>query len=167
MLMERLEDKPYTGNNGFYSYTKPSSESIKHMRMVLKGWIDNPDEELHATIMYSSNTLEVKVANDMVSRGIIIPAHGNMLDYFTGHDQAGYIVLRLNSAELNNLHNKWKSAGLEPKTFKFYKPHITLSKDVGPKNSYLELRLEEINKKLILNPLFIQCDGEHIQDIKV
>lgn len=136
-MLRRLEvSKTYNPfdlqtSSGVYISVVPTKDSLKVIRLFSQS-IDLPlsDEELkeiHCTVMYSK---VVPKRLPTLDSSKVYNARAIKLDWWSGHDNDGYLVLRLSSPSLTVLHNEWKSAGC---TFSFptYDPHVTIKNNVG------------------------------------
>lgn len=81
-------------------------------------------DDLHATLIYSKTPAkQADLPN--IDKATRYKAKATELLHWPGHDNEGYIVLKLESEELHDAHQLFRNAGLTP-TFPDYKPHITL-----------------------------------------
>lgn len=128
-----LQEQTYSGENvGLYvSVTLKDPEKVINNKIfdALRNLVTFEDpENLHCTIIYGKgynpNIDEVKQLNKTFK-----PISGTIydFDYWDGHDNIGYLVLKVSSDYLIDRHNKYKKLGVKP-TFD-YSPHITLAKN--------------------------------------
>lgn len=90
-------------------------------------------EELHCTVVYSKAIPEcIDSLSASLDPGAAYEVRIVGLEWWGGHDNAGYVVLRLQSPALAELNREWLAAGCTS-SHAGYNPHITLKKDVGPR----------------------------------
>lgn len=105
-------------------------------------------DDLHCTLLYSKDS-KTNVKIPYISKDDRFTAKAKELVYWPGHDDTGYIVLKLKSKDLQELNQKFRtSTGLKA-TFPDYQPHITLIHPV-PNKEDLEEIVNEINKEIDL-----------------
>lgn len=80
--------------------------------------------DYHVTLMYSKT--EIPEAENFQDEGLLFDADIVQLDWFLGHDRAGYLIAVVDSKEIRARHNFWKSLGGKH-SFPEYKPHLTLA----------------------------------------
>lgn len=117
--------------------------------------------EIHVTLIYSKRTiLEAKklCEPDKKFQGTF-----RKLNWWAGHDKAGYLVLEIDSPDLHRRHNFWKLRG-GTHTFHKYSPHLTLA--TGVKKEEIDYIMNIYN----MNPegLDLPCafSEEFSQDLK-
>ena len=157
---ERAE--PYTGTHGFYSWVNLSTDSLEDILKYFPELSFTPEEllDLHVTVMYSKVAiLPYYVIN--VDHSFFTETNAIGVEYWDGHDDDGYLVVKIESSDLQRLHSKWKQCGAVP-TFSDYTPHMTL-KTPFKKNDDLVKKLDERVKNIPLNLTLLQ---EQIQDLK-
>ena len=157
---ERAE--PYTGSNGFYAWVNLSTDSLEDVLRYFPELSFTPEEvlDLHVTVMYSKTPISVYYSiNDEYN--FFTEANAIGVEYWDGQNGDGYLVVKIESSDLNRLHNKWKDCGAVP-TFPEYSPHMTL-KTPFKKNDALVKKLDDRVKNKPLNLTLIQ---EQVQDLK-
>lgn len=157
-------DSPYTGSNGLYSAVTPTTSSSREISTFCReaNLQDiNPD---HCTVMYSetavNNVNEAKLFTRSVYKAVAIK-----LKWWPGHDKKGYLVLVLDSPELQEEHNRLKDLGAVP-TFNEYVPHITL-KEGATFQSRAEATqyMKYGNLLLSRTPLNLTLSNQIVQDL--
>lgn len=109
--------------DGIFAKVIPTTESILKIKRRFKSL--NPlMDDLHCTAMYSKTPVSsVELPN--IDKHERYDAVGTELVWWEGHDKEGYLVLKLDSKQLNVLNKKFRDAGLSG-TFSDYKAHVTL-----------------------------------------
>lgn len=121
-----LNQTPFSGVNGCFAYVTPDIETIRFVtdRMEDVGSPLSAEQmnDLHCTVMYSRVTPsgDPTVVSDKVYTAI--PQH---VEFWPGHDKAGYLVLKMESPELSALNKFYRGQGCVP-TFDVYQCHMTL-----------------------------------------
>ncbi|AWD90582.1 RNA ligase [Erwinia phage Cronus] len=116
-------------STGLYVAAKFSEytlDALENLQRSLKVPNPVPRDKLHTTIVYSRINVPYKVAS-----GSFEVAKEGSLTIFETQDGNRALVLELESDYLSARHNYAKALGA---TYDFddYRPHITLSYDVGP-----------------------------------
>lgn len=116
-INEACVDAPY----GIYVKMNPTTHSILTIqdRIGMK-----VADDLHCTLVYSKQPA-MHVMLPFVEQDARFEARGVEIVRWAGHEGAGYVVLLLDSPELQALNQDFQTAGLIP-TFPDYKPHVTL-----------------------------------------
>lgn len=160
----------FSGERGCYVYVVPEDFSV-FKQIFVKMFPElklTTDTDIHCTVMYSpEGTPDKDAAFSLLDDSKEFTAVASELVYWDGHNNAGYLVLKLSSGDLFNRHSSWKSLGAIP-TFADYTPHVTVAtgftmtpefeQKVQEFNTYLSGWSED-RKKLIFS-------NEHIEDIK-
>lgn len=107
-------------------FSESTLDALEKLQRSLKIPNPVPRDKLHTTIVYSRVFVPYKVA----SGSFEIADRGSLTIFETGQG-ARALVLELESVYLTTRHNYAKALGA---TYDFpdYRPHITLSYDVGP-----------------------------------
>jgi hypothetical protein len=117
---------------GIYISVTPTAQSVAKIMAWAKALglplSASEQEELHCTVIYSKTVPSRLRPLDSEAR---YPAQVIGIEYWDGHDAAGYIVLKMNSPALQNLNKIWIDDGCTS-AFNPYQPHVTIKKDVGP-----------------------------------
>ncbi len=118
---------------GIYLSVAPDDESLGWLRSVGDtlglGMTDFDVSELHCTIVYSKSIPE-NVSRLPLDKTRTYKARFVGIEWWPGHDAAGYVVMRLQCRDLEALHNEWLGYGCT-RTYDKYNPHMTLKKDAG------------------------------------
>jgi hypothetical protein len=126
-LIEAKTGRPLTPeSSGTYVCVLPDAKSkinLGHIAKALGVPLSDEDfEELHSTVMYSkghfARDLSIKPDQKFVAfiKGI---------EFWDGHDGDGYLVVTLDSPDLQELNRDWAARGLVH-SFPDYSPHVTL-----------------------------------------
>lgn len=164
-----INDHKYTHTSGMYvsiNPTKPDMNMIKSIvaRLNPPFSLDEFSEEAHMTIMYSRgeqpdvNQLEIPENNVI---GLCVG-----VEYWAGHNNNGFIVLRLISKMASDLHDHILSIGAEH-SFKTYDPHMTLvthASDIDDKAVTTWVNKAHVYFKQ--HPLIVHFDTINIEDCK-
>ena len=132
----------YTGRNGLYSSVKPDQNSVRYLMDLVKalGFDDVDADTLHCTIMYSKDSCPHETPGCDSSKEY--KATVVKIQYWTGHDEKGYITAALKCPALHREHRRLKELGCTP-TFD-YNPHITLYSGVS--EDEFERRVKDVQK---------------------
>ena len=154
--------EPYTGSNGFYAWVNLSTDSLEDIITYFPELKFTPTEllDLHVTVMYSKTAISVY---DVIKADHKFYTETNAIgvEYWDGHNGDGYLVVKVESSDLQQLHNKWKQCGAVP-TFEDYTPHMTL-KTPFKKNDAL---VKELNDRAKNKPLNLTLIQEQVRDLK-
>lgn len=117
--------------------------------------------ELHVTVVYS------KVIPEGIERAPLdsvrtYKAQAQGVEWWPGHDDEGYCVLRLRCPELVKLHNQWLGYGCT-RTFGHYLPHMTIKKDVGVMPADFHVKRARLNREL---GQFIELGNATVEGLK-
>ncbi len=126
-------------SKGVYVSVTPTLRSIflisKYASLIGMPLLLNEQHELHCTVVYSKRIPKVFPKLDSQK---IYKAQITGVNWWLGHDKAGYLVLLLSSPGLTGLYRQWCDSGCTS-SFGDYTPHVTLKKDFGPKPPNLDL----------------------------
>lgn len=86
--------------------------------------------------------------------------------WWAGHDNEGYLVLKLNSSALQAIHKKWKLAGVKH-SFEDYNPHITLATGLpDPNTTDMKISVKLLRMHLRKTPLNIVLEPESVNSLQ-
>lgn len=155
---------PYTEENGLYCAVTPDDAGkFRIMRLCEELGVTTDHRKLHCTLVYSP---EGAPKRDDI-QGCVDPDIGariNFVEYWEGHDKKGYLVAKLVSDKLQVCNERLTRAGARH-TYTPYNPHITLVSGL-PMSAGLESRIEEVNRRLGEESLYIRFNDHTISDIK-
>jgi hypothetical protein len=149
----------YTGTQGLYvgCNLHPDSKSLLH-ELCIGLPLNQAD---HCTVMYSKDSApsieDIKLAIPKST----ITAMATRLTWWEGHDREGYIILRLQSQQLVDIHKALTECGAVH-GYPNYEPHITMCKRVPePPASDFTVRLvnqylRKNSPELTLLPCIVQ-----------
>ena len=150
---------------GTYIWINPTSESAFDIR-VLAG--SAPFEvvsanELHCTLMYSTDVQNYRHLLDSLSNSII---RANIVDCveWVDNNESSYIVLLLDSQPLLNLHSKWSSFGLTHSYPEFI-PHISIGAKIAPSKTVASY-VDQLSKRIKEFPITITLQNEGLDFLK-
>lgn len=113
--------------------------------------------KLHVTAMYQSNPPEDAQHPESLPIGHEHDARASHVEYWDGHDNTGYLVLRLkNDPTLQHFHDEHLASGFSSK-FPDYKPHITL---MNPMQQPNKNALEDMSEYVHNMPLGLKYFGQ-------
>ena len=145
LLKSLLEGKE---PDGTYVGVKLSKDSMKKLSELQKA-IDVPNpldpEKMHITVIYSRKHLPDFKAKGKLEKPI--KAKLDELDIFPSRDDKNVLVVKLKTPELTKRHKEIMKEHGATYDWDEYKPHVTLSYDVGdfdPKAHNLKDHLNEI-----------------------
>jgi hypothetical protein len=126
----------YTGTDGTYASVKPKDKSAARLQayclvatsMGHIGVISPLD--LHTTVMYSKVGLNVDAQKTLWAEHYsverVFAAKPKHFVHWAGHDDDGYIVLELESADLTELNTVLQKQFGLTSSFPDYRPHVTI-----------------------------------------
>lgn len=121
------------------------------------------EDEYHISIIVAPGQVaDLDAAEEKKDNGPF-RVEGNKLVYWTGHNGKTYLVLELESEDLQELHQKWVDLGFKH-SFPEYRPHMTLMKNFDPEGK--DDLIEKINGFLQTNPIVLLASGEIIDGYK-
>ena len=164
--------QPFSGQNGLYASLTPvygTRELWARLTDTFKKFNvePEPEDELHVTLMYSRESApDVHHLMAMHDQQPVHSLHAvpKNLEYWAGHDGAGYVVLHLDGEEIHSRHSQYKNIGCAH-SFDDFTPHMTVVKDLadGPE---LQAAISEINEHLKTCAYKIVLGAEAVSDIK-
>lgn len=142
-----LEDRA-----GLYAWLTPDEESLLALQRLMRHCPFKTENltKLHCTVLYCKGQLPLNVTTPEDRQ---LPAMVVFLDLWVDHQGDTIVVARLNSEELEDLHNGLKQQGLQH-SFDDYNPHITLAKGIKL-DAAARLWIDQRNRELSEEPLFI------------
>lgn len=117
-------------------------------------------DELHSTLMYSRGHFPF---DDRVDTRLEHPATIVDIEHWDGHDNDGYLVLKLKSQSLQERHRYWLDNGLVH-SFEDYTPHVTLASGIGALTTELKARMDVVRPKVVGTDLVLT--HEQIEGLK-
>jgi hypothetical protein len=109
--------------HGIFAKAIPTSDSLLKIKKRF-GHLEPLVDDLHTTVMFSKTPCD-DVDLPHIDKHERYSAVGVQLTFWEGHDKEGYIVLLLDSPDLQSLHTKFVLAGLKG-SYDTYLPHVTL-----------------------------------------
>ncbi len=150
---------------GTYVWINPTSVSAFDIRMLAG---NAPFEvvsanELHCTLMYSTDVQNYRHLLDSLSNSII---RANIVDCveWLDNNESSYIVLLLDSQPLLNLHSKWSNLGLTHSYPKFT-PHISIGAKIIPSKTVASY-VAQLSKRIKEFPITITLQNEGLDFLK-
>lgn len=145
----KIVNKGYTGNSGTYVSVSPDDESKKYIREMVKSLnppfpLDIFDDEAHMTIMYSRHEC---IDEDQLQFPESIVALPLKFEYWDGHDNDGYLVLKMISKPASDLNQHLLDLGAEH-SFDDYTPHMTIIHGIYDYKDKINTWLNSIKGKL-------------------
>ena len=148
LIVESKTYRPFdpVKSKGVYVSVVPTAKSVllisKYASLIGMPLLLKEQQELHCTVVYSKHVPKVipKLDFQKVYRTQITG-----VNWWLGHDKAGYLVLLLKSPDLTGLYRQWYDSGCTS-SFGEYTPHVTLKKDFGPRPPNLELIRSRLSK---------------------
>jgi hypothetical protein len=150
-IKEALIDCP----NGIFVKVLPTIQSIVEIKRRFQQLESRQSmlDDLHATLMYSKTSIN-NIILPHVDKNARFNAEGTSLEFWPGHDNEGYVVMKLSSPDLVTLNSKFRDAGLVG-TFPNYSPHVSLLHPVQNAEYYKNI-IEQLNAQLASNPINLQ-----------
>lgn len=166
-----VDARGLTGNGTTYACALPDRESWRAaLEAVLATRPPFDPAELrdhaHVTLVYSRTAGADPARLRLPEQGMRIEAHVCGLEYWDGHNDTGYVVLKLESQGLQDLHERFKAAGAEH-SFPDYSPHMTVAAKVGPKTPEMAAWLERAAPEIVAGRnLCLRFDRVKAEDIR-
>ena len=155
----------YTATSGLYSsvYLLPNSKK-KLNDFCIRSKLGPLSDDVHCTVMYSTVAIAPKFATKFSKTSYSTKA--SKVTWWAGHDNAGYIVLKLVSGPLSEEHTRLQKAGCHP-TFTPYEPHVTLISPKTFENSVQPISFcMYANELLKREPLILVFGNQQVEDLK-
>lgn len=150
-----IYEAPVEAPNGIFVRANPTVDSYKILFHVFPQ--TDMYQDMHCTVMYSEKA-NPRAYLPIISKDTRYDAKADHLEHWPGHDGQGYVVLVLDSPDLQKLHKMFRDQGFEP-TFPEYKPHVSLIHPCPKKPE----NLDELNAKLKANPPMLTfCYGGYV-----
>tara|TARA_B100000700_G_scaffold88627_1_gene99935 strand:- start:51726 stop:52160 length:435 start_codon:yes stop_codon:yes gene_type:complete len=135
---------------------------LRIMDLCARLGVDTDPRKLHSTLMYSPELApEPDTFTSYPSRAT---AQCRKVEYFPGHNNAGYLVATLDSDDLQSEHLRLKENGAKH-TYDPYKPHVTLASHFDMTDE-LDEAMQAMNMELGANPVQFGFDSYTVSDIK-
>lgn len=157
----------YSGKSGLYCSVIPVKgfssifELVKE-ELEVEGISTYKYEELHTTVMYSREVAPHPIrALKLLDKGpYVFKGWSDKLAYWPGHNNKGYLVLKVNSRDLALRHEDYKDLGCVH-SFPQYEAHISIADGLSNPKC-----LSKLNKLFNNLKWEITFGGEHLEDIK-
>ncbi len=133
----KLED--ITKSTGTYVQVIPDSR-LDILDLIVPNMVD----DLHLTLLYADKSPIKPEYYDLCDPDLKFSGIFEELEYWSGHDNVGYLVMKINSPELMKRHRYWVEH-VGNHSFKDYSPHITLVTPVDY-NEQTKALISEFNK---------------------
>lgn len=123
-LLETIDNDIRIKDEGLYSAVDLHPESHKLLNdFTIRNFGKDLPKDVHCTVMYSTKSIDNNIAKQFSKN--LYNGYAKKFEYWDGHDNAGYLVLKLESDDLSSEHKRLKENGCKP-TFDSYSPHITI-----------------------------------------
>jgi hypothetical protein len=126
--------------HGIFAKVIPTADSLLKIKRRFGHLEPHLVDDLHTTVMFSRTPCE-HMDLPIIDKHERYSAVGVQLTFWEGHDKDGYLVLLLDSPDLQSLHTKFVLAGLKG-SYDTYHPHVTLvtplSADILPYDTMIE-----------------------------
>lgn len=156
----------YTGDNGLFSSVVPSRSAKSTIIGMLHDNELNVDivPNLHCTIMYSRKAIGVDDALNFEHKDF--RALPQKITWWEGHDKVGYLVLLLQSVEMEHEHYRLRRLGCEP-TFDDYQPHVTLVTPFAKTLAKsLQYNIGVVNNYIRRNGDYLMFGNQTVEDLR-
>jgi len=156
------EPSPYTGQDGLYCAVQPDDATkFRVIRLCEDLGVVTDYNKLHCTIVYSR---EVALTQEVIDTCKNHPTGRiTFIEYWSGHNNAGYLVAHVVSESAHMFHERLLRAGAEH-TYNPYNPHMTLCKGLEM-TDVLQASILEVNKKLAKESIYANFEGYTVCDI--
>lgn len=155
--------RPYTGEVGCFVSVEPDVDTS----MKLLDWINRlgfeldamEESRLHCTVVHSKEGAPLSYK---INESVRYVARLQNIEFWSGHDNAGYLVATLQSPDLQARHRYWVAGGADH-SFGDYAPHVTLKRFLTPSDAMYQRmrRLADRERGSIL-----AFYNESIEDVK-
>ncbi len=148
LIVESKTYRPFdpVKSKGVYVSVIPTAKSVllisKYASLIGMPLLLKEQHELHCTVVYSKYVPKIRPSLDFQK---VYRSQITGVNWWLGHDKAGYLVLLLKSPDLTGLYRQWYDSGCTS-SFGDYTPHVTLKKDFGPRPPNLELIRAKLSK---------------------
>jgi hypothetical protein len=164
-LLEKLDNDTRIKDEGLYSSVEPNDETKEKLNKFLServGGLKLPDDA-HATVMYSTKAIDQNLAKQYSRTEY--HAFSKKFEFWAGHDNAGYLVLKLESDHLGQEHERLKSHGCKP-TFDQYSPHITIQTPIDKDDAIKKVEIGN-NELDNLSPGKLILHNQKIEELRL
>jgi len=155
--------RPYTEGDGLYCAVQPDYGSkLRIMQLCEELGVTTDPSKLHCTIVYSETGT---VPSDLIEALRTRPSgYLSSIAYWSGHDNSGFLVARVNSASAHTFHEDLVSAGAQH-SHNPYNPHVTLVSDLAM-TADLQERIAAVNAQLLEDSIYVNFEEYTISDIQ-
>jgi 2'-5' RNA ligase len=166
-----LDAAKLTNNGTTYACALPDRESRRRLLEAVLATEPPFDpaelrDHAHVTLVYSRKAGADMARLRLPEQGMSVEAHVCGLEYWDGHNDTGYVVVKLESQGLHDLHERLKAAGAEH-SFPDYSPHMTVAAKVGPKTPAIEAWLQRAAPEIVADcNLSVRFDRVQAEDIR-
>ena len=118
--------------SGIFVKVLPTTKSIDRLKSLIWEieYFGPLLDDLHCTVIYSKADVS-RVKLPYVDRKNRYTATPTSVEYWPGQENEGYLVLKMDSIPLTNLHWEFRNQGIQP-SFADYKAHVSLVHPVDP-----------------------------------
>ena len=160
-----------TGNGTTYACAVPTRDTVSRLLRVVDGTFPPFDpaelrDEAHCTLVYSKKA-GIDPGRLAVGPGqLSLEARMIRVEYWDGHNNTGYVVLKLDSPDMTALHRRFVEAGAKH-SFDDYTPHLTIGAKVGEKTPEMERWLKRVNGVVAgAKDFVLEFDAVRAEDIR-
>lgn len=150
--------------DGSYVAVVPSKESKLQLKNLNK-LLDTPNplsrDKMHITVIYSKKKIEGFEPKGKMKEPIVASVTG--LEVFNSRSDKNVLVLLIKSPELTRRHKYIMDKYEATYDFDEYKPHITLSYNIGDWEGYKDFSLKDI--KEVIEDGEIEINEEYYEDL--
>jgi hypothetical protein len=156
-LFISVNQNTYTGDKGVYSKVTFAEHDFNHreFQSLLRQYqcpvsLATFEEEPHVTVMYSKKPISPVAAallHHRFRKPAVFQARVQGVQFWRGHDNSGYLSLKLESPKLRKLHQAFRDVGAQP-TYRDYSPHMTLAAGFGQLTVDLSKWMTDMNTEL-------------------
>lgn len=177
-LGQRLAERPgidfsgFSERAGMYSKLIPMSGKEKNAisNLILKSGavpfrINEFFTDPHLTVIWSKSVVSrCEIQSICESNCQRYLGHATSVSYWEGHGKVGYIVLNINSPDIQDLHELLIKMGAVH-SHNSYEPHVTIASNVGAINSEIRNWIASVNEKLKRKALPISFSSMSFSDL--
>jgi hypothetical protein len=164
-LLEKLDNDTRIKDEGLYSSVEPNDETKEKLNKFLSERVCGlklPTDS-HVTVMYSTKSIDKNLAQEYSKNEY--HAFPKEFKYWDGHDNAGYLVLQLESDHLGQEHERLKGHGCKP-TFDQYLPHITIKTPIDKNDAIKKVKIGN-NELDNLSPGKLILHNQKIEELRL
>lgn len=163
-LMESLKNDPRIHDEGLYSSVKPTTESRDELDKFLdKCFGIKCRDDVHATVMYSTKSIDTNLAKQYSKN--VYSAYPKEFQYWDGHDNSGYLVLKIDSDDLSQEHDRLVSHGCKP-TFSPYSAHITIIHPIDKEDGVKKANIGNNELGNLLKRIELKFNNQKLDTLK-